>query len=169
MRQLWLIVSLAVCGVLVTSVLPFVSVYGARADLFLIFALAAALVGRKDRAVMAAWAAGLAKDIFSQGPLGAHATLFLLAALIVVHIRSYFSVELITVQALLAAFASAICNALYFLVLLMYHPHVGVVGPVGYVVLAAALTACLTPLAVLAARGWMRFLRIAPGPAISRQ
>jgi rod shape-determining protein MreD len=168
MRWLWLIISLAICGVLVTSALPWLSIRGVRPDLFLIFAMIAVLVGRKERGIMAAWAAGLAKDVFSQGPLGAHAALFLLAALALVYLRPYFSVELISVQALLAAFACLACNALYFLVMFVYHPQAGVVGPIGHVVLAAALTACVMPLAMFAANGWMRFLRIAPAPDAGR-
>lgn len=168
MRTVWLVLSLALCGVLVTSALPPLSIRGVRPDLFLILALAAAMTGRKDRAVTAAWITGLAKDIFSQGPLGAHAVLFLLMALVIVYIRPHFSVELPSVQALLAGFACMACNALYFLAMFVYYPHVGVVGPVGHIVLASVMTACVMPLVMFLKEGWMRFLHIASSPAISR-
>jgi len=169
MRGIWLIVGLAISGVLATGVLPFLSIHGVRPDLFLMIALAAAMTGRKDRAVTAAWITGLAKDFFSQGPFGAHAALFLLMALAVIHVRPYFNVELLSVQALLGGIAAGSVNALYFLALFVYYRHVGVVGAIGQIALASALTACLTPLVMLAAAGWMRFLRIAPGAALDHR
>jgi rod shape-determining protein MreD len=146
LRKFRLFVTLLVCGVLVTCALPWVAVRDVRPDLFLIVALAAALVGKTDRVLWAAWATGLAKDFFSAGPPGAYAMVFLLMALLMLRIRPFLVTELPYVQALLALTASLTCQILYFCGMWIYHPHIGIWTSLLQAGISAGLTAAVTPL-----------------------
>ena len=168
MRRTWLIVALALVACLVTSVLPFVRIADAQPDLLLMFALSAALRGRRDRALAAAWAAGLAKDVCSHGPLGAQAALFLMAALAVVNLRALLNVSLLRVQILLTAAVCAACHALYAAGLWAFHPQMSATGAAGRIVLVTVLTALLLPPFLLGAERLLRALRVVAKPGFTR-
>jgi len=168
LRRFRLIVTLALIACLTTSVLPHAALAGARPDVFGLFALVAALWGRRDRALAVAWAAGLAKDLCSQGPLGAHAALFLLMAVVVLRVRGFFNVHLLRVQLILAVAAGGACQTLYAGTLWLFHPQMGASGALGRAVWVTLLTAPLLPLGRRAGERLLKALRVAAEPGWGR-
>ena len=135
-----------------------------RPDLLLVLVLYFALRARQDVALIVAWGAGLGKDLFSVGPLGAHALLFLGVAAGILAARHYLFLDRLGGQVLLAFGAHLACDLAYWLLLTLWHPQNAGLYAVTRVLLGATYTAILTPLAfwLLGCAG--RWLSVTPRP-----
>ena len=77
-------------------------------DLFLLLAIACALLAPAGRAPLAAWSIGLGQDLLSSGPVGVHAAGLALGALLVVRLRVWVNYDVWWVQVLLGGTESHI-------------------------------------------------------------
>ena len=169
MRPIWLLLCLALIGCVATSALPFLSAWGTRPDIFLMFALTAAMKGRRDRAVWVAWGCGLAKDLCGHGPLGAHAALYLLAAAVVFNARPLFNVTLVQIQLGMTAAVCAVCQLLYAAVLFAFNTHMDPLAVLARATLITLLTTLLMPPFMVVTQRLIHFLRITSRPGYSHR
>jgi len=157
MKRHWLmlILSVALCGIVATTVADRFRVAGARVDVFFAAAVCFAVFARRERALLGAWLLGLGKDLFSGGPLGAHALLFLAAIAVIVAVRSYAYVDVAPILFILAGLAALASECVYVAVTFFRHPHFAVFPALGRLPLEAALTALLAVLLAAAiSRRW---------------
>ena len=88
-----------------------------RPDMFLMMALFAAMRAERHEAPALAWAAGLAKDLLSAGPLGEYALLYLLLGVLVLWLRGFMDTYVPLTQAILGGAAFALTEGAYGLLL----------------------------------------------------
>ncbi len=145
MKRYWLmlIFSVALCGVAATTVADRFRVAGTRPDIFFAVAVCFAVFARRERALLAAWLLGLGKDLFSGGPLGAHALVFLAAITVIVAVRSYAYINVAPILFVLAGLAALGCECVCVLVTFAKHPHFALFPALGRLPLEAAFTALL--------------------------
>lgn len=109
MRWLRLVLVLVVISLLESTILATFDWYYFRPDLFLLVVLFLALRPPTRLGYLCYWLAGLVKDLFSLGPLGAYALLLLLAGLGAERIRNrVFSEDWLTRAVLTLVFALGI-------------------------------------------------------------
>ena len=150
----------AALAVLEIAVTPRIGVRGARPECLLMLVLYVGLWGRADLALGVAWSAGFAKDLWSVGPLGAHALLFVGIALALLAVRHYLFLERPFTQVLLALTAHVTCGLGYGMLLAVRQPHAGLRGGGTTVLLGAAYTAALTPIALMLLRRTRKWWRV---------
>lgn len=124
MRWLAAVLLLLMSSVLGTTLAAQVPPRELRPDLFFVFAVIAAATVPSERALVWVWAAGLAKDIFSVGPVGLHALLFLGAGLVVLRVRSYAYIEAPLAMFLLTGALAGGCEFIYATALFVQQPQV---------------------------------------------
>ena len=153
--SLMLILSMALCGIAATTLADRFRVAGARPDVFFAAAVCFAVFDGRERALFGAWLLGLGKDLFSGGPLGAHALLFLAAITVIVAVRSYAYIDVAPILFVLAGLAALGSECVCVLVTFLKHPHFAVFPALGRLPLEAALTALLAVvLAAVISRRW---------------
>ncbi len=114
------IISVTLCISLIqTTLLQHISFLGIQPDLFIIFLVFHSLNASSERSFHASWVVGLAKDIFSEGPLGLNTVLFIIAGYLISIIRgNIFGRHLVT-QISATFIISIIYNLLYLCLLSM--------------------------------------------------
>lgn len=145
-----------------TALLPGLGMGGARPGCLLILVLYVGLWGRPAAALGVAWACGLTKDLFSAGPIGVHALMFLGVAAGVAALRHYLFIERPFTQVVVALAASVACEAVHWAFLAAVHLHRRLPGGAGDALVGALYTAVLAPvmLALLRrTRSWWRLER----------
>jgi len=143
---------------------PRLALSEARPDFLLLFGVFVALHAGGGLALGLGWTAGLAKDLFSQGPLGLHAILFLGVTFCILRVRALFFVDRLLSRFLLALGAALVSQGACVAVVLLWHPHVGAQGAairMSGVLYTAALAPLLFPF-LGKARKWMK-IEPAPG------
>jgi rod shape-determining protein MreD len=127
-----------------------------RPDFFALLLLLAVFRARTEKALPLAWGVGLVKDLFSAGPLGEYALLYLLAGFVLLRLRRILTTRLAVVRAALAfgtvlATESA-CLCIQVFIQSRHGPVAGASGlfPLASefrtLLFAAATTAVLSPL-----------------------
>jgi rod shape-determining protein MreD len=137
------------------TVLETFSFRGARAEALLALACFAALFARDSRqGLAAAWIMGLVKDLGSAGPLGLHALLFLGAGWVVLQVRQVLYREAALTQLAVAFTATCWVNTASALFVSATSGGIPPAVIAGKTILAALLTAALTPVMLLMIRRW---------------
>ena len=157
MRWWRLLFTVAVLLLLQTTVVPWLEVGGARPNLLLIFVVWRALRWPLEQSYLPCWLAGLARDIFSGGQVGAFAALYLALALGIDRVRRGLFVEHLLTQVLMVAAASLVSEGVWLLVW-FHRPGLGWWPTLLRLLMGTLYTAVVTPLVLglLWCLGWRR-------------
>ena len=123
-----------------------------RPDLFVIMTLFAAICAPRDEALPLCWLTGLAKDLVSDGPLGAYAVLHLAAGFAILRARDTTNTRLIIAQALLGFLAALGTESLHFSIASARARLYPTSGDLRTLAMTSLLTALLAPICVSALR-----------------
>lgn len=112
------ILSVILCITLIqTTLLHHISVLGIQPDLFIIFIVFHSLNSRLERSFHVNWAAGLAKDVFTEGFFGLNTILFVISGYIISIIKEKIYGRHLMTQISVTFIISIIYNFLYLLML----------------------------------------------------
>ncbi len=150
MKQIAYMLLVIFCLVFQVAVLENLRVLDSSPNLLFLIALYAALFAPRRDAVIAAWIAGIAFDVFSSGRFGVYGFLFAGAAVPLIYIRDKVFKEHALSQFVLAALAAAAVEALAATAVKAQYPAADSGSLVTGVVVTALWTAVLAPF-VLAA------------------
>jgi len=119
-----------------------------RPDLPLLVALSCAFVAQPRRALACAFAAGLAADLLTCGPVGINTAADLAAAWVVLATRGVLFAHRVWVQALLAVSVSLAASVAHVCALALAHPHLALGVCMTLALQASVSAGLLAPFAV---------------------
>lgn len=112
------VISIVLCISLIqTTLLAYISVLGIQPDLFIIFLVYVSLNSDLEGAFYANWMTGLAKDLFSEGPFGLSAIMFVVVGYLISMTKDNIFRNNVTTQILVTLAISIIYNLMYLFML----------------------------------------------------
>ena len=128
-----------------SSALPHVAIEEAAPDVLLLLLLFVTLYVKKPDVYFAAWLIGLARDAFSQTPLGFHAVAYVLVGVVVCRLRGEIFDDHAITRMLLAAAASAAVGAAALAAMVTTYPQVSVSTALRQLALSTVYTTAVCP------------------------
>ncbi|MGR3310799.1 MAG: rod shape-determining protein MreD [Candidatus Brocadiales bacterium] len=147
MRWITLFILLLCVSLFQSALLQRLSPWGIRPDLFIIFVIIFSLKIDTKQASLLNFFVGITKDIFSLGPLGLNAFLFIICGFLISLIKDRIFKEHPLTQAIITFFTSLLYGIGYVFILSLSSYSVSITGVGWRVTMAAFYTALIAPFA----------------------